>query len=151
LPLACDGFWSKHMAADASRTNAGEITKLVGLIARDGERLLNQHTRLLRSELHEGVHAVPRVIAEVGAGAACMAVGGGLGVLMLVHGLHRSTRLPLWSCYGLVGGALAAVGAGLMTSGARRAAGISLVPRETIGALREDALWLKNQIAEATS
>ncbi len=139
------------MSADASRTNAGEITKLVGLIARDSERLLDQHARLLRSELHESLHAIPRVIAGVGAGAACAAVGGGLGMLMLVHGLHRSTRLPLWSCYGLVGGALAALGAGLMTSGARKAAGISLLPRETIGAVREDALWIKNQIAEATS
>jgi Putative Actinobacterial Holin-X, holin superfamily III len=139
------------MSADSSRTNAGEMTKLVGLIVRDSERLLDQHVRLLRSELHEGLHAVPRVIAEMGAGAVCAAVGGGLGVLMIVHGLHRSTRLPLWSCYGLVGGALAAVGAGLMSSGARKAASISLLPRETIGALREDARWIKNQIADATS
>jgi len=138
------------MSADASRTNAGEMTKLVGLIARDSERLLDQHARLLRSELQQGLHAVPRVITSVGAGAACAAVGGGLGMLMLVHGLHRSTRLPLWSCYGLVGGALAALGAGLMTSGARKAADISLLPRETLGALREDAQWIKNQIAEAT-
>jgi len=151
MPPACDGFWSKRMSEDSSRTNAGEMTKLVGLIARDSERLLDQHARLLRSELHEGLHAVPRVITEIGAGAACAAVGGGLGVLMLVHGLHRSTRLPLWSCYGLVGGALAALGAGLLTSGSRRAAGVSILPRETIGALREDALWIKNQIAEATS
>jgi hypothetical protein len=139
------------MSADGSGTNAGEITKLVGLIVRDSERLLDQHARLLRSELHEGLHAVPRVMARVGAGAACAAVGGGLGVLMLVHGMHRSTRLPLWSCYGLVGGTLAAIGAGLMASGARQAASISLLPRETIGALREDALWIKNQIADATT
>jgi len=139
------------MSADGSQTNAGEMTKLVGQIVRDSERLLDQHGRLLRSELHESLHAVPRVIASMGAGAACAAVGGGLGVLMLVHGLHRSTRLPLWGCYGLVGGALAAVGAGLMTSGARKAAGINLLPRETIGALREDVAWIKNQIAETTS
>jgi hypothetical protein len=139
------------MSADRSGTNAGEVTKLVGQIVRDSERLLDQHGRLLRSELHEGLHAVPRVIASVGVGAACAAVGAGLGVLMLVHGLHRSTRLPLWSCYGLVGGTLAAIGAGLMASGASKASGINLLPRETIGALREDALWIKNQIAEAMS
>ena len=91
------------------------------------------------------------MIASVGAGVACAAVGGGLGMLMIVHALHRSTRLPLWGCYGLVGGALAAVGAGLMSSGTRKAAGIRLLPRETIGALREDVAWITNQIAEATS
>lgn len=139
------------MSADNSRTNVGEMKKLVGLIVRDSERLLDQHVRLLRSELQQGSHAVPRVIGEMGAGAVCAAVGGGLGVLMVVHGLHRSTRLPLWSCYGLVGGALAAIGTGLMSSGARKAASISLLPRQTIGALREDARWIKNQIADATS
>src|SRR5437763_1130722 len=36
------------MSADASRTNAGEITKLVGLIARDSERLLDLQEQLLR-------------------------------------------------------------------------------------------------------
>ncbi len=56
---------------------------------------------------------------------------------MLVHGLHRSTRIPLWGCYGLVGGVLAAVGGGLIAAGTRRAVSISIVPRETIAALGE--------------
>jgi hypothetical protein len=62
---------------------------------------------------------------------------------MMVHGLHRSTRIPLWGCYGLVGGRWRRPGA----AGARRAAGIQLVPRETIAVLREDVAWLKDQIA----
>jgi hypothetical protein len=44
-------------------------------------------------------------------------------------------------------GALAAAGYGLLAAGSRRAAGIHLVPRETIAALREDVAWLKDQIA----
>ena len=139
------------MSADASRTNAGEITKLVGLIARDSERLLDQHARLLRSELHESLHAIPRVIAGGGQGRPARRSVAGWECSCSCTGCTGRTRLPLWSCYGLVGGALAALGAGLMTSGARKAAGISLLPRETIGAVREDALWIKNQIAEATS
>ncbi len=43
--------------------------------------------------------------------------------------------------------ALAAAGCGLVAAGTRRAASISLVPRETIAALREDISWLKDQIA----
>jgi hypothetical protein len=127
------------------------MTRLVGLIVHDSERLLGQHARLLRSELRHGLRRVPPAVASIGAGAGLAAVGGGLGLLMLVHALHRSTRLPLWGCYGLVGGTLAAVGAGLMASGVRQAAGISLVPRETLGAFREDVQWIKNQLTGPTS
>jgi len=42
---------------------------------------------------------------------------------------------------------MAAAGCGLVAAGTRRAAGIRLVPRETIAALREDLAWLKDQIA----
>ena len=86
-------------------------------------------------------------MAAIGAGAGLVAAGGVLGTLMVVHGLHRSTRIPLWGCYGLVGGALASAGIGLVAAGTRRAAGIRLVPRETIAVLREDVSWLKDQFA----
>jgi hypothetical protein len=138
------------MAQDTAKPAASEVGELVGLIVGDAERLLDQHARLLKSEIRQGLRTLPPALAAIGAGAGLAAVGGGLGVLMLVHGLRRSTRLPLWSCYGLVGGALAALGAGLAAGGARRAAGLSLVPRETARALREDAQWIKNQLTSPT-
>ena len=64
---------------------------------------------------------------------------------MLVHGLHRSTRLPLWGCYGLVGGLAAAVGGGLVAKGRPPPLGSSSVPRETAAALREDVQWIREQ------
>jgi len=136
------------MTQDAATSEVGEV---VGLIVHDVENLLDQHARLLRSELRQGLRAAPPALASIGAGASLAAIGGGLGVLMLVHGLQRSTRLPLWSCYGLVGGACAALGAGLISSGTRKAAGLTLVPRETARALREDVAWLKNQLTLPTS
>jgi len=131
------------MTQDAATSEVGEV---VGLIVHDVENLLDQHARLLRSELRQGLRAAPPALASIGAGASLAAIGGGLGVLMLVHGLQRSTRLPLWSCYGLVGGTFAALGAGLMASGTHKAAGLTLMPRETARALREDVAWIKNQL-----
>jgi hypothetical protein len=65
---------------------------------------------------------------------------------MLVHGLRRSTRLPLWGCYGLVGGLLGAVGTALLAEGRRKAAGVRLAPPpETAAALRENLAWLEDQ------
>ncbi len=90
-------------------------------------------------------------MASIGAGAGLMAIGGGLGVLMLVHGLQRVTRLPLWGCYGLVGSALTAAGASLVLRGAHKASQIQLVPRESLGALREDVAWVRNAITGSAS
>ncbi len=130
---------------------AGETFELVGLIVRDAERLLDQHLHLIRGELRRELRAVPAALATIGAGAGLAVVGGGMGALMLVHGLHRFTRLPLWGCYGLVGGALTVTGTGLLASGSRRAASIRLVPRESIGALCEDVAWIKNQLTSPSS
>jgi len=135
------------MASDAASGELKELATLVHAVAGDVERLVAQHAALAREELRDGLGRVPAAAAAIGAGAGLVAAGGVLGTLMLVHGLHRSTRIPLWGCYGLVGGAFAAAGCGFIASGTRRAAGIRLVPRETIAALREDISWLKDQIA----
>jgi hypothetical protein len=134
------------MAREVVKAELYDLANLVGSIARDTERLLGQHVDLLRSEFREGLHGAPAALASIGAGGGLLVAGGALGTLMLVHGLHKSTRIPLWGCYGLIGGALAAVGYGLLVAGTRRASAIHVVPRETIAALREDIEWLKDQV-----
>jgi hypothetical protein len=114
-------------------------------IAEDAERLIELHAELLRSELRQTAAEATPAIVSLGAGAGLAAVGGLLGSLAVVHGLQRTTRMPLWTCYGLVGGVLGAVGAGLMGSGGRKLSGVSLVPYETIAALREDLEWVKGR------
>jgi hypothetical protein len=135
------------MKRDVPGGELHELADLLRAIASDAERLVGQHAELLRGEIRDGLGAAPAAMATIGAGAGLVAAGGLLGTLMLVHGLHKSTRIPLWGCYGLVGGVLAAAGCGLVRVGTRRAASISLVPRETIAALREDIAWLKDQIS----
>jgi hypothetical protein len=135
------------MARDVVKSELHDLAGLVGLVARDAERLVGQHVDLLRSEIRQGVRGAPAALTAIGAGAGLVMAGGALGTLMLVHALHKSTRIPLWGCYGLVGGVLAAVGGGLIATGSRRAAAISIVPRETIATLGEDLEWLKDQIA----
>src|SRR4051812_34973660 len=101
------GVGRRSVAGDDLKTEVRDLAGLVGLIADDAERLLVQHVDLLRSEFPRGLREVPPAIASIGAGVGLVAVGGILGSLMLVHGLHKSTRIPLWGCYGLVGGAMA--------------------------------------------
>ena len=119
--------------------------ELIKPIAQDAERLVGLHADLLRSELRQTASEVSPALVSLGAGAGLATAGGFLGSLMLVHGLHRSTRLPLWGCYGLVGGLLGAVGVGLMGTGARRLSSVSLIPYETIATLKEDLEWIREK------
>jgi len=139
------------MARDVVEAELHDLASLVGAIARDADRLVGQHVDLLRSELRQGLDGAPAAVASIGAGAGLVAAGGVLGTFMLVHGLHKSTRIPLWGCYGLVGGVMAALGGGLIVAGTRRAAALRVVPRETIATLREDVEWLKDQVTSHTS
>ena len=72
-------------------------------IVRDAERLATLHTDLLRSELRQTAAAVSPALNSIGAGIGLASAGGLLASLALVHGLHRSSRLPLWGCHGVVG------------------------------------------------
>ena len=124
---------------------ASKATEQIEPIVQDAERLVQLHVDLLRSELRQSAGEVAPALASLGAGAGLAAAGGLLGSLALVHGLRRTTRMPLWTCYGLVGGVLGAVGFGLMGSGGRRLSGVSIVPYETLAVLKEDLEWVKGK------
>lgn len=123
-----------------------DLATLVREIVEDSETLIGQQVSLLRSEVRRELQQAGGAASSLGAGVALVATGGVLTSLMVVHALHRSTRLPLWGCYGLVGGLLGAVGTGMVASGLRGAAGIRLAPPpQTLGALKENLAWLKDQ------
>jgi len=126
-----------------------ELTTLVKEIVADSGTLIGQQLALFRSEVHRELDEAKEAALAIGAGAGLVATGGVLSALMLVHALHKGTRLPLWSCYGLVGGFLGASGLGLLAAGRDRAAGVHLLPPpETAQALKENLAWLKEQTTQ---
>ena len=127
-----------------------ELPELARAVARDAEALVDHHLALARAELREGLRGAAGAALAAGAGAGLVAAGGMLGVLAVVHGLQRATRLPLWSCYALVGGLSAASGVALIASGGRTLGRLDPVPRQTIAALREDVAWIRNRIEPRT-
>jgi uncharacterized membrane protein YqjE len=132
-----------HPSSDAEP----DLMALVKEVVNDSETLAGQQLRLLRVELQEELAHAREAALLLGAGAGLVATGGVFSTVALVHALHKATRLPLWCCYGLVGGLLGAAGAGLLASGRERAAGVRLPPPQTMSALRENLEWLKEQVS----
>jgi hypothetical protein len=129
---------------------SNDLAALAGTVIHDAGKLLAQQVDVARAEVRQD-------LCQVAGGAAALAAGGGLAAaaglssgLMAAQLLHRSTRLPLWSCYGLVAAALGAAGAALLQTGARRLATVQLLP-QTTQAVAENVAWLKEQIRPAAS
>jgi Putative Actinobacterial Holin-X, holin superfamily III len=127
------------MKSSTTSAEPDVVTLVEGIVA-DGEKLLRQQFDLFREEIQE----VKTAAIMIGAGGGLFALAGGLSSLMLVHVLHRSTRLPLWSCYGIVGGLAAVAGTGALNPAVRRVADLGLLPH-TRDALRQNVSWLKKQ------
>jgi hypothetical protein len=137
------------MANTTEAPSASETSSLVQGIVNDAQRLIEQQFRMLRSELSQEFDKVRGAAVSLGSGVGLVAAGGILGTLMAAHFLHEKTRLPLWSCYGLVGGLLGVAGSGLIGTGMAEAAQVRLIPQQTAEALREDASSLKRVVSNA--
>jgi hypothetical protein len=130
---------------EPERADEPDLSTLLRGVVRDAETLIGLQFDLLRSEVREELHQARDAALSLASGAALIGIGGVLASFMAVHGLQRSTRMPLWACYGIVGGLLGAAGAGLVASGLGRAAGVRVVPAETAEALEENLAWIKDQ------
>lgn len=136
----------KNTRSDPELKDA-ELSTLVGGIVQDTTTLLTQQIELLRAELVQELRRAGGGVASLAAGGGLVAAGGLLSGMTLAHLLHRSTRLPLWLCYGAVAGGLGATGLGLLVQGRESIAQAQLVPPpETAAALKENVEWAKKQI-----
>lgn len=127
------------------------MASLVSGIIADAQVLLKQQFALLRRELQQELRQARTAAISLGVGVAILAVGAMLLIVMLVHLLQVSTQLPLWGCYGIVGGLLALIGGGFLAFARSEAADVELAPPpQTAEAIKENVEWLKHPATPAT-
>jgi hypothetical protein len=132
------------------KTGEADVPTLLKELIQDAEKLIGQHFQLFRSEVLQELDRAKNAALSMGAGGGLVAAGGVLSTLMVVHALHEATGLPLWSCYGLVGGLLGGVGAALLARGRKEATNVQLLPPpRTAEAVQENLSWLKEQVTPA--
>ena len=120
------------------------FVSLLGGIANDATELLRQEMTLTKLEVKYELCKAKSAAIALGIGIGTMAMGGILLMLMLVHVLDAFTTVPLWGCYGIVGGLLVVLGGGLLAAGKTKAEAVDVVPEPTVARMKETAQWLTN-------
>lgn len=120
------------------------VAALVGGIINDAQRLLSQQIELIRVEIKEDVRRAATGLALVAGGAIFLAIGAVLLCFMLVHLLAWAfdPHLPLWTCFLIVGGAIALAGAVLVYVAVRKFS--HSLPEQSLAALKENLQWKTN-------
>jgi len=118
---------------------------LIGGILHDANELLGQQVEMFRSEVRQELRQLRTGMVSVCVGVG-IAVAGALFIfVMLVQLLAAKTTLPLWACYGVVGGGLALIGVAFLSRGKKSVSDVHLAPPPaTAQALKENVAWLKN-------
>ena len=129
----------------SQHTTEPSVAALLGGIANDVKDLLVQELALTTLEVHDTLRRAKSAAIALGLGIGVVAIGGMLLMLMLVQVLAAYTAIPLWGCYGIVGGALIVLGGVLLAMGKRQAEEIDVVPQRTLDTMKENVQWLTEQ------
>jgi hypothetical protein len=119
------------------------LAQLVSELVNDAKQLLRQELALAKHEIHEEVRKTKVALVSLGVGIGIAAIGGLLLIVMVVHLLNALTALPLWTCYGIVGGICVIVGVVLLYRGKQQMAQIEMIPQQTIETMKENVRWIK--------
>lgn len=127
-------------------TNGPSMASLVGGIITDAQELIKQQFALFRREIQLELRQAKNAAISLSVGVGLAAIGGFLLLFMLIHLLNYMTELPLWACYGIVGGGILLVGVIAILVGRNEAAHVELAPPpQTAETLKENWQWLKGE------
>src|SRR5438552_373238 len=131
------------------RPAAPSLAALLGGIMKDAKDLLGQELTLAKLEGQDELGQIKTAALSLGIGVGVAAAGGILLSVMLVHVLAAYTDIPLWGCYGIVGGVLAVLGWMLLAAGKHKIEEIDVMP-QTVETMKENAQWLREQTTSDT-
>jgi hypothetical protein len=116
-------------------------TLLSGIIS-DAQHLIQQQLAMFRQEIRDDVRKGKQAIVPLAVGIGITAVGGVFLLLMLPLLLHWAVpALPLWACFGILGGVLATLGGALVYAGVRKIESLDLLSNQAVEAFKENLTW----------
>jgi hypothetical protein len=137
------------MDRGSEHQSALSLGPLLGGIANDAKDLFLQEVALTKLEVRNELNKAKTAAIGLSIGSGIIAAGGVLLMLMVVHLLDALTVVPLWGCYGVVGGVLVGLGGLLLATGKTQAEELQAVPQCSAERIKESAQWLTKQTTSA--
>jgi Putative Actinobacterial Holin-X, holin superfamily III len=131
----------------SSYSSEPTIAELLRGLVSDAKLLMRQELALAKREIYTELGKTKAALLSLSIGIGIAAIGGLLLIIMLVHLLHALTPLPLWACYGIVGGALLVLGGVFLYRGKEKIAQIEVVPQQTLETMQENIQWIKAKVS----
>jgi len=118
------------------------LTGLVSDIINDAQDLIRQQLLLFRQDLRNDIRKMREGAVFLAAGIGVTVIAGLLLLLMVPLLLNWLVpTIPLWGCFGIVGGVAALVGGGLLYAGARQFQSVDPLSDPSAEALKENLRW----------
>jgi len=135
-----------------STTAEPSTTGLLSGIISDFGDLIKQEIRFAQAEFKSDLSKTREAATSLGIGVGVASLSGLLLAWMLVHLLHWVTspaeadpaKLPLWACFGIVGGVFGAIGGVLIMGSLKKFQSFNPLPDKTAQTLKENVQWIAN-------
>jgi uncharacterized membrane protein YqjE len=124
------------------------MTALVRGILNDVQSLIKQQTDLVRHEIRKDLDKARDGLLFLAFGMGVTLVGGLLFCLMPVYLLWWAVpALPLWACFGIVGGLFLILGACAVYAALKKFQAAAALP-DTVQTLKENVTWARGEADE---
>jgi len=128
------------------------FSRLVKGIVDDIGDLIKHQIQFAKKEVQNDLHKSIQATVALAVGAGALFLGILFAGFMLVHLLHWLTtppvadaaKLPLWSCYAIVGLVCIGSGAALILAGKKKFASFNPLPDQTVQTMKENVQWIAN-------
>jgi hypothetical protein len=118
------------------------VTTLVSGIIADAQNLIQQQLAMFRQEIRDDLRKSRDAALAMGVGIGITLIGSALLLIMLPLLLNwAAPELPLWACFGIVGGVLTALGGILVYAGVKKFESFNPLSEKSIEAFKENLKW----------
>jgi hypothetical protein len=127
---------------DASILSERSASTLMSGIIADVQRLIEQQLSMVRQEIRDDLRKSKQAASSLALGAGLTAGGNCLLLLMLPLLLNWLVpTLPLWTCFGIVGGVVSAAGGALLYVRFQQTESFDLLSNQAVEAFKENLKW----------
>jgi len=121
------------------------VTTLVSGIIADAQQLIQQQFTMFRQEIRDDLRKAKEGALSLAAGVGISLAGGVLLLLMLPLLLNwAAPELPLWACFGILGGVLVTLGGALVYAGVKKLESFNPLSDQSVQTMKENLQWTTN-------